>query len=228
MADKSVEIDGSWLQIWGNKDAPFYIAEVHDIAPISIAEVQKIAPVAAHIKEVNHIDPINVESLFVSQVRNIDPIHIEEFNVTNLPLVNMAVRQLPPVEVNVGRLPALSIGTHQDFEIPSCYTIRARLLGLEVLRVQVAGSTRIAPRDRFRREQERASNRSYPVVATAGNPAIPSFFTSQIGREEAPGKGAAAGQSYSAPGSSPGPEPFVSVSGFRPAASGGISLSGGG
>jgi hypothetical protein len=220
MADKSIEIDGNYLEIRGNDTVPLWV---------EIQELQKIAPIAAHIKEVNHIDPINVESLFVSQVRNIDPIHIEQFNVTNLPLVNMALRQLPPVELNVGRLPAVSIGTHQVFDIPSCYTIRARLLGLEVLRVQLAGSTRIAPMDRFRREQERASNRSFPTVATAGNPAIPSFLISKNGQGKAPEKGAIAGQDYSTPGSSPAqPEPFVSVSDFRPASSGGISLSGGG
>jgi hypothetical protein len=221
MADKSVEIDGSWLSILGDPNYPFYIAQVHDIAPITIAEVQKIAPVAAHIKEVNHIDPINVESLFVSQVRNIDPIHVEQFNVTNLPLVNMSLRQLPPVELNVGRLPAVSIGTHQDFEIPSCYTIRARVLGLEVLRVQLAGSTRIAPVDRYRREQERATNRSYPTVATAGNPAIPSFIRPKNGPDGAP-----AHSDPCAPQATP--QPFVKVSGFGPAASGGVSLSGGG
>jgi hypothetical protein len=128
----------------------------------------------------------------------------------------MALRQLPPVELNVGRLPAVSIGTHQVFDIPSYYTIRARILGLEVLRVQLAGSTRIAPVDRFRREQERASNRSFPTVAVAGNPAIPSFFTSKIGQDK------------SDPNNSASPGASLSVSGFGPASSGGSSLSGGG
>jgi hypothetical protein len=217
MADKSIQItDNSEIRIV--EDSHIKIDEGSVIEtrgtpehPFHIQDVQNIAPIAAHIKEVNHIDPINVESLFVSQVRNIDPIHVERFNVTNLPLVNMTLRQLPPVELNVGRLPAVSIGTHQVFEIPSFYTLRARFLGLEVLRVQLAGSTRVAPMDRFRREQQRASSRSFPVVATAGNPAIPSFFTSKGGRDKA-------GQEHSS----------VSVSGFGPAAAGGTSLSGGG
>src|ERR1017187_7070225 len=90
-----VEIDGSNLEIRGTNKYPLYIDAL-----------QNIAPIAAHIKEVNHIDPLSVESLFVSQVRNIEPLRITKFNVTNLPLVNLAVRQIPAVDLNVRRLPA--------------------------------------------------------------------------------------------------------------------------
>jgi hypothetical protein len=155
---------GSTVEITGNKQEPLYINAL-----------QNIGPIAAHIKEVNHIDPLSVESLFVSQVRNIEPLHIAKFNVTNLPLVNLALRQIPAVELNVGRLPAVSLGTHQVFDLPSNYTVRARFLGFELFRIQLSGRTRIEPQERFRREQERADNRSFPTVATAGNPAIPSI-----------------------------------------------------
>lgn len=146
-----------------------------DQQPFYIQKVQNIAPIAAHIKEVNHIDPLTVESLDVSRVKNIEPLRIEKLNVTNLPTVNMSLRQIPPVELSIRRLPALSVGTHQIFDVPSHYTVRARLLGLEVLRVQLNGCTRIGPRELFRREQERTPERSFPVAATAGNPAIPSI-----------------------------------------------------
>ena len=156
--------DGSTVEVKGTKAHPFFLQEV-----------QNIAPVAVHLKELNHIDPISVESLFVSQVRNIEPLKIEEFNVTNLPLVNMALRQLPPVEMNIRNLPAVSIGLHQVFEMPSNYMLRAQILGFELFRIHLSGRTRIAPTERFRQEQDRADNRSFPTVATAGNPAIPSI-----------------------------------------------------
>jgi hypothetical protein len=155
---------GSTVEITGNKQEPLYINAL-----------QNIGPIAAHIKEVNHIDPLSVESLFVSQVHNIEPLHIAKFNVTNLPLVNLALRQIPAVELNVGRLPAVSLGTHQVFDLPSNYMVRAQFLGFELFRIQLSGRTRIEPQERFRREQERADNRSFPTVATAGNPAIPSI-----------------------------------------------------
>jgi hypothetical protein len=156
--------DGSTVEVKGTKAHPFFLGEV-----------QNIAPVAVHLKELNHIDPISVESLFVSQVRNIEPLQIEKFSVTNLPLVNMALRQLPPVEMNIRHLPAISIGLHQVFEMPSNYLLRAQVLGFELFRINLSGRTRIAPRERFRQEQDRADNRSFPAVATAGNPAIPSI-----------------------------------------------------
>jgi hypothetical protein len=157
------QIDGS-LEVKGTNAAPFYLEKV-----------QNIAPVAVHLKEVNHIDPISVESLFISQVRNIEPLSVEKFNVTNLPLVNMALRQMPPVELNIRQLPAVSIGLHQVLDLRSNYQVGARVLGLELFRIELAGRTRIAPTERFRQEQDRADNRSFPKVASAGNPAIPSI-----------------------------------------------------
>lgn len=156
--------DGSTIEVKGTDAHPFYIEKL-----------QNIAPIATHIKEVNQIDPISIESLYVSQVKNIEPLRIEKLNVTNLPLVNMALRQIPPVNLSIRDLPAVSIGTHQVFDLPSDYVVRAKVLGFEVLRVHLSGNTRIAPSERFPREQERADNRSFPTVATAGNPAIPSI-----------------------------------------------------
>lgn len=159
-----IQIDeGSVVETRGSVQHPFYIREL-----------QNIAPIAAHIKEVNHIDPISIESLHVSEVRNIEPIRVDRFNVTDLPMVNMSVRQLPTVNLDIRRLPAVSLGTHQIFEVPSDYVVRARVLGFEVLRLHLRGRTEIAPRNRYRREQSRSDNCSFPEVATAGNPAIPS------------------------------------------------------
>ncbi|PXF58385.1 MAG: hypothetical protein C4B58_06670 [Deltaproteobacteria bacterium] len=162
------------LNIVGKEERPVFIGGRED-KPLYIGEVQNISPVAAHIKEVNQIDPISVEELHVNEVRNIDPLNIEKFNVTNLPLLNMSLRQLPSVDLNIRRLPAVSIGSHQDFHMPSSYTVRARFLGIELFRIHLDGHTRIVPRERFRREQGRTQNRSFPVPETAGNPAIPSI-----------------------------------------------------
>jgi hypothetical protein len=155
--------DGSAIEVRGTQAHPFFLQSV-----------QNIAPVAVHLKELNHIDPISVESLVVSEVRNIEPLNIEKLNVTNLPQINMALRQLPPVELNIRDLPAVSIGLHQILEMPSNYQLRAQFLGFELFRINLSGRTRITPTERFRQEQQRADNRSFPKVATAGNPAIPS------------------------------------------------------
>lgn len=141
---------------------------------LKVTQVQNISPVAVHIKEANHIDPISIDELHVSEVRNIEPICVERFNVTNLPMVNISLRQLPPVEMNIRRLPPFSIGSYQNFNVPSNYTVRARFLGIEFLRIHLNGQTMIMPKERFRREQGRTKNRSFPVTAIAGNPAIPS------------------------------------------------------
>ncbi|NLI83734.1 MAG: hypothetical protein GX443_18930 [Deltaproteobacteria bacterium] len=143
--------------------------------PTRVQEVQKIAHVAAQIKEINHIDPIAIEAFHVNEVKNIDPIHIAKFNVTNLPTVNMLLRQLPLVDFSVRRLPALSVGSHQNFRLPSYYTVRARFLGIEVFRIHLEGETAIVPMERFRREQGRSDNRSFPVPEASGNAAIPSL-----------------------------------------------------
>ena len=140
----------------------------------SIDNVKNIDPVAVHLKEVNHIDPFSIDSLHVSEVKNIDPIEITRFNVTNLPMVNVSLQKLPAVDFNVKTLPPVSVGTHQNFCIPSDYTLRARVLGVELIRLHLNGTTSIIPKERARREQARSDNRSFAQVAAAGNPAIPS------------------------------------------------------
>ena len=150
------------------------IGEVSHIDPIVVKEVQAIAPAAIHIKELNHIDPLSIESLRVSEVRNLDPIRVEKFNVTNLPTVNLSIRQLPAADLNIRRLPPVSIGFHQDLCLPSTYTVRAKVLGFEVFRVHLDGHTAVKPVAQFRREQARVPSQSFPDVAVAGNPGIPS------------------------------------------------------
>lgn len=162
-------VDGSILKL---KDGSTITLKNDSV--LSIQKVQNIAPIAAHIKEVNHIDPITIESFHVNEIKNIDPIRVEKFNVTNLPMVNMSVRQLPAVDLNVKRLPAISVGSHQDFCLPSNYILRARILGIEFFRINLDGQTSLLPKERYRREQARRSEKSFPEPVTAGNPAIPS------------------------------------------------------
>ncbi|GJL57365.1 MAG: hypothetical protein NPIRA03_02220 [Nitrospirales bacterium] len=150
------------------------ISELSNVDPLVISEVRHIAPAAVHIKELNHIDPLTIESLRINEIRNLDPIRVEQFNVTSLPTVNLSLRQLPAVDMNIRRLPPVSIGLHQDFCLPSSYMLRARLLGIEFLRLNLEGRTMVSPRDKVRREQSRIPAQSFPQVATAGNPGIPS------------------------------------------------------
>ena len=169
---------------------PLRVDRVSDIAPLTIepltiAAVEKVAPVAVHLKEVNHIDPLSIDSLRVSEVRDIDPLRIQELNVTRLPTVNLSVRQLPQIDFNVRRMPPLSVGLSQDMCLPSNYTLRARLLGFEVLRLHIDGDTKLIPVERARREQSHTHNRSYPEVVAAGNPAIPSTLV-ETGASELP------------------------------------------
>lgn len=171
------------------------ISEFSNVDPLVISEVRHIAPAAVHIKELNHIDPISIESLRVNEVRNLDPIRIEKFNVTNLPTVNLSLRQLPAVDMNIRRIPPVSIGLHQDFCLPSTYTLRARLLGIEFLRLHLDGHTVLSPRDKVRREQHRTSDRSFPEVAVAGNPAIPSRMEEKGARVMASGPSCSTGKS---------------------------------
>ena len=184
------------------------VESIRDIEPIridpdhntvkveSIGSVENIHPVAAHIKEVNHIDPFSIEALHISDVKNIEPINIDRFSVTNLPTVNLSVRPLPAVDMNVRRLPPVSIGTHQDFHIPSNYTVRARFFGIEFFRVHLNGDTMIFPKERYRREQARTPNRSFPLTATAGNPAIPSVHLEKSATAYSPAPHHHSGQSY--------------------------------
>jgi len=157
--------------------SPVTIQSIENIAPIeisSIDKVEKIAPVAVHIKELNQVEPLLIESLRIDRVREVDPLAVDRLNVTRLPVVNLSVNQVPEVALGVSRLPPLAVALQQCFDLPSNYTARARLLGFEVLRIHLSGCTRIIPRDRARREQAHTHERSFPQVAAAGNPAIPS------------------------------------------------------
>jgi hypothetical protein len=157
--------------------SPVPISQVDNIAPIEISSIDKvenIAPVAVHIKELNNLDPLLIESLRVDRVREIDPLNVDRLNVTRLPVVNLSVNQVPEVAIGVSQFPPVAIAVQQCFDLPSDYTARARFLGFEVLRIHLSGTTRVIPRDRARREQSNTPDRSFPVVAAAGNPAIPS------------------------------------------------------
>jgi len=136
----------------------------------------RLYPLATHIKEVNHIDPLTIESMRLSEVKNIEPLEIAKFNVTNLPMVNVSLQKLPAVDFNVKTLPPISVGTHQNFCIPSNYTLRAQVLGIELIRLHLNGKTSIVPKERARREQARSDNKSFPTPSVAGNPAIPSHY----------------------------------------------------
>ena len=152
---------------------PVTIKEIQRISNIEPLRVAKIAPAAIHVKELNQIDPITVESLRVDDVRNVEPLRIERFDVTHLPTVNLTLGEAPALDVNMRRMPPLAVGIHQDFCLPSEYTIRARVLGLELVRVQVSGRTVVRPHDRARREVSATHERSQREVAAVGNPAIP-------------------------------------------------------
>lgn len=147
------------------------------LQPVTIADVQKIAPAAIHVKELNQIAPLLIESLRVDHVRNVSPLRVERFNVTHLPTVNLTLSRLPSVDVSVRRFPALGLALQQQFAIPSRYLVRARLLGLEIMRFEIDGCSRLEPRATARREEFRTHERSFPEVAAAGNPAIPSRVT---------------------------------------------------
>lgn len=173
MADMSIDIDKV------ANISPVTVAHVQDIAPVTIEtikkieRIEKIAPAAVHIKELNQIDPLTVESLRVDSVRNLEPLAVDRLNVTHMPMMNLSLSRMPALDVNLRRLPALSVGLDQEFELPSNYTIHTRLLGFEIMRFDVHGSSRLVPRQRARREQSHSHERSYPEVAAVGNPAIP-------------------------------------------------------
>jgi hypothetical protein len=152
----------------GNNDIG--IDEVKNIEPLRIA---KIAPAAVHVKELNHVDPLTIESLRIDEVKNIDPVKVDHFDVTHLPTVNLTIGEAPELDLNLRQIPPFAIGLHQDFVLPSEYLIRARLLGFEFLRVQVTGRTVMHARDQVRREVSSSHERSYREVAAVGNPAIP-------------------------------------------------------
>jgi hypothetical protein len=156
---------------------PVNITGVHNIDPLTIEtihRVEQVAPIAVHLKELNQIDPFTIESLRVDYVGQIDPLRVDRLNVTQLPMVNLSVSQVPEVAIGVSRMPPIAVSLQQSFEMPSDYTARAQILGFEFLRIKLTGTTRIVPRDCARREQAHTQDRSFPEVAAAGNPAIPS------------------------------------------------------
>lgn len=173
MADLSIDINKV------DSIGPVTVAHVQDIAPVTVAtikrieRIEKIAPTAVHIKELNQIDPLTIESLRVDCVRNLEPLMVDRLNVTHLPMVNLSLARMPTMDLNVRRMPPLAVGLHQEFELPSSYTIHTRLLGFEIMRFDIHGSSRLVPREKARREQSHSHERSFPDVAAVGNPAIP-------------------------------------------------------
>lgn len=149
------------------------ISEVKGVEPLRISEVSHIAPTAIHVKELNHIDPISVESLCVDQVRNIDPVRVERFDVTHLPTVNITMSRMPTMDLNLRRMPPVAITLGQRLVLPSQYTMHATMFGVEVLRLSIHGKTTVEPCDPVPRERARTNSRSFPDVAAAGNPGIP-------------------------------------------------------
>jgi hypothetical protein len=152
---------------------PIVIKEIDAVKNIEPLQIAKIAPAAIHVKELNQIDPITVDSLRVDEVRNLEPVKINQFDVTTLPTVNLSLGEVPALDLNLRRIPPLAVGVHQHFVLPSEYLIRARFLGLEVLRLHVSGQTTIHPHENARREVSATHERSYREVAAVGNPCIP-------------------------------------------------------
>ena len=152
---------------------PVVIKEIDAIKNIEPLQIAKIAPAAVHVKELNHIDPISIDSLRVDEVRNLEPVKINQFDVTTLPTVNLSLGEVPTLDLNLRGIPPLAVGVHQEFVLPSEYLIRARFLGLEVLRLHVSGRTLVRPHEQARREVSASHERSYREVAAVGNPCIP-------------------------------------------------------
>jgi hypothetical protein len=170
MGDFSVKI----TEVDNVSTVPVDITGVPPIEISSIDKVDKIAPVAVHIKELNQVEPLMIESLRIDRVARVDPLSVDRLNVTRLPVVNISVNQVPGIGIRVGAMPPVAVALTQSFDLPSDYTARARFLGIEVLRIHLTGSSHLIPRDSARREQAHLHERSFPDVAAAGNPAIPS------------------------------------------------------
>jgi hypothetical protein len=124
------------------------------IKPLTLTPVT-VTPIAVHLKELNQIAPLSVESLRVDHVRHVDPLRIEQLNISSLPTVNLTMCQL-------------------QFEMNSEYTMTARVFGLPLMRLLLSGRTTITPKDCARREQSKSHERSFPDVAALGSPGIPS------------------------------------------------------
>jgi len=164
-------MDVNIKEVSGVNPVPLQPIEISAIDVIK--RIEQIAPAAVHIKELNQIDPLTVESLRVDAARNIEPLRIDRLNVSHLPMVNLSLSTLPQVDINVRRIPPLEVSLHQEFELPSRYMVHTRILGIELARLEIHGTTRVVPRDCARRETSHEHERSFPEVAAAGNPAIP-------------------------------------------------------
>src|SRR6516162_1458539 len=109
------------------------------IAPLTVK------PIAVHLKELNQVAPLTVDSLRVDQVRHVDPLRIDQLNITNLPTVSLAMSQLPALGVTVQRVPPVAVALQQRFEMCSDYAMTARILGLPLIRLSLSGRTPITP-----------------------------------------------------------------------------------
>lgn len=143
------------------------------IKPLTVTPLT-VTPIAVHLKELNQIAPLSVESLRVDHVRHIDPLQIEQLNITSLPTVNLTMSQLPALDINVRRVPPVAVALQQQFEMCSDYAMTARVFSLPLMRLSLTGRTTITPKDCARREQSKSHERSFPDVAALGNPGIPS------------------------------------------------------
>ncbi len=150
-----------------------HYTEAFPIAPLTVNPLT-VTPISVHLKELNQVAPLLVESLRVDHVRHVDPLRIEQLDITALPTVNLTMSQLPALDINVRRVPPVAIAIQQRFEMCSDYDMTVRLLGLPLARIALSGRTTITPKDCARREQWSSHERSFPDVAAAGNPAIPS------------------------------------------------------
>ncbi|HWU14166.1 MAG TPA: hypothetical protein VN157_09175 [Caulobacter sp.] len=155
-----------------------HYTEALPIAPLTINPVTltpvTVTPIAIHLKELNQVAPLSVESLRVDHVRHVDPLRIEQLNISSLPTVNLAMSQMPALDINVRRVPPVAVAIQQQFEMNSNYSMTARLFGLPLMRILLSGRTTITPKDCARREQSRSHERSFPDVAVLGAPGIPS------------------------------------------------------
>jgi hypothetical protein len=152
--------------------APLTLTPV-TLTPVTLTPVT-VTPIAVHLKELNQIAPLSVESLRVDHVRHVDPLRIEQLNISSLPTVNLTMSQLPALDINVRQVPPVAVAIQQQFEMSSDYAMTARVFGLPLMRLSLQGRTTITPKDCARREQSKSHERSFPEVAALGNPGIPS------------------------------------------------------
>ena len=153
-----------------------HYTEALPLAPLTVNPLT-VTPIAVHLKELNQIAPLCVESLRVDHVRHVDPLQIEQLNITSLPTVNLTMSQLPALDINVRRVPPIAVALQQQFEMNSDYAMTARVFGLPLMALSITGRTTITPKDCTRREQSQSHERSFPDVAALGNPGIPSRAT---------------------------------------------------